>query len=75
MTEVIRNIIRGVGSLLEINPPPRRSRAMKNHAHKTDADLLAEDWQQVGRDIYGAMNQFQIKGETCEQKNLLTYKQ
>jgi len=68
MGKMLRNIVRGVGTLLEIHPPPRQSRVMKNLSRKTDADLLREDWEQVGRDLSYAMNQFQTEGSSSEQK-------
>ena len=55
MNNKFKNILIGMGSALVIMPtgvvtqirPPQRN----------DADNLARDWQQVGRDLRSAMNQ------------------
>jgi hypothetical protein len=51
MTRMLRNIIRGVSSVVEIAPPARVARIENPARHRSDADALRGDWQRVGDDI------------------------
>lgn len=51
MTKALRNIIRGMGSVVNIAPAPRHSQIDSPTRGRSDADAVRSDWQRVGDDI------------------------
>ena len=51
MGKMMQNMLRGVGSLLEIQPAPRQPHFSDILSQKTDAEALYDDWQRIGEDI------------------------
>ncbi len=58
MGRVIKNLVRGVGTLLDIQPSPHRSRASRCLPKRSDAEAMQDDWKQVGDDLRKAMNSY-----------------
>ncbi len=56
MTRRIQNILRGMGSVVDLWPA-KRDRYAKAHPYRTDADALRHDWERIGGDMYKAFNQ------------------
>lgn len=54
MNDKLQNILIGMGSVLDIMPTEPVS--LIPYPQKTDAENLADDWLQVGRDLRFAMN-------------------
>jgi len=54
MTRQLKNIVKGMGSLLDIAPEPRTHRYIPEGS---DADRLQRDLQRVGQDMYKVINQ------------------
>ena len=67
MKELLRNIIAGAGSTLEIYPPPIyfRSRILVN---RNDGESLKDDWLKIGEDFKRAL------GKHVEEKENKTEK-
>ncbi|GEM_PF-1537388 len=53
MTKLLRNIIRGAGSVVEIAPKRTKGRIKSGrfYAVKPDGHSIGRDWIKVGRDI------------------------
>lgn len=51
MTHTLQNIIRGMGSVVDIAPTPRRLWITNPASGRSDADAVHGDWQRVGDDI------------------------
>jgi hypothetical protein len=57
MNTKTRNILRGVGSILDIMPERRVVDFSKFVPKKTPTERMAEAWQKVGEDMRAAMGQ------------------
>lgn len=53
MTKHLRNILRGVGSILDVCPAERRGKV--HPPSRSDADALRGDWERVGQDLHNAI--------------------
>lgn len=55
VTRKLQNILRGIGSVVDIAPAPRQNQIV-NPAHgRSDADAVKDDWRRVGEDIHTAI--------------------
>lgn len=54
MTRLLKNIMRGAGSTLDILPAPGRRQRDFNAYHGTDGQALTKDWEKVGGDLWKA---------------------
>lgn len=61
MGKLIRNLVKGVGSLLDIQPSPHRGRASDCLPKRSDAEAMRDDWVQVGDDLRKAINHVNFK--------------
>lgn len=56
MPQLLKNLLRGAGSILEILPAPRtRTRKLYNPP-SSDSDALRQDWEKVGQDMWQAID-------------------
>ena len=62
MNDTLKNILIGVGSTLVIMPTGSVSQIRP--PQKNDAENLANDWQQVGRDLRSSINQVDNEQKT-----------
>ncbi len=53
----LRNILTGMGSILNLFPAPRPPLTRPKFLDRTDEEALASDWQAVGDDMRTAMKQ------------------
>jgi len=59
MTRLIKNLLRGAGSIMAIYPAESAAaRARAIHPYRTDAEALRRDWNRVGQDLWGAMDTY-----------------
>lgn len=59
-----KNLIRGVGSIMEIAPPKRKIATLKRIYYKpapTSYDALKEDWKKVGNSIQAVINRYTLE--------------
>lgn len=56
MRRILRNILAGAGSALQLMPPPRRVSIARELRNQSDRDALASDWQRVGDSLRFAMD-------------------
>ncbi|MBU0568021.1 hypothetical protein KKC52_08230 [bacterium] len=49
MPRLIKNLLRGAGSV--INIWPNSNHQQKAYPHKSDAEALRQDWERIGRDF------------------------
>lgn len=56
MGKMIKNLVRGVGSLLDIQPAPHRSCASHRLPELSDMEAMRNDWRHVGDDLRKAMS-------------------
>ncbi len=56
MGKVIKNIVRGIGSLMDIQPAPHKSRASHCLPKHSDMEAMRNDWRQVGEDLRKVMD-------------------
>lgn len=56
MSRLIRNLIRGAASVLDIFPVPVHHRIESPTERRTAAEALHLDWCRVGEDLRGAIN-------------------
>ena len=56
MGKMLQNLIRGAGSLIDIQPAPHRSSVMEKLPSLSDAEAIEDDWLQVGQDIATAID-------------------
>lgn len=52
----LRNILFGMGSILDLCPAPSPPIRRPKFMDRTDEEVLASDWQAVGDDMRAAMN-------------------
>lgn len=57
LRRLLRNILIGAGSIFNLSPAPRPPLTRPKFLDRTDAEALASDWQQVGDNMRGAMEQ------------------
>ena len=68
MSKTIRNFLRGVGSVLELLPPPHESNVGAEFLSRTDAEALGGDWERVGEDLRRSMALEMNGSDDVEQK-------
>jgi len=55
MGERVLNILRGMGTVLEIAPPPSRPPIPGPIRQQTDLQAIRGDWERVGADLHRAI--------------------
>jgi hypothetical protein len=55
MNNTIKNVIRGVGSAIDISPAPMRGRITTRH-NRSISDSLGRDWHKVGKDLWSVVD-------------------
>lgn len=66
--KILNNLARGVGTLLDISPAPRRGQAGDRLPPLSDAEAIRKDWQQVGEDLWEAINNFDSERQLHDTK-------
>jgi len=51
MTELIKNIMRGAGSVLSVYPPEGQKHSFQAGRHMSAQDALHSDWERIGGDF------------------------
>lgn len=54
MTKFIRNVIRGAGTVMVLQPekhPPKLNRQFSSNTNKSDREAMRGDWEKVGADL------------------------
>jgi len=74
MSKLIRNLISGVSSVMDISPArtePGRNPA-QHILRRSDAEAIREDWMTVGGDLRGALEEYGDVQQVEKQSTLET---